>query len=489
MTFPSSIASGKSSHSAGRYRWVIVWLSIGCATAILLLANAVRDYVFVSRLLATQQVRHQMTQIAAQIEQQLRRGAPTSDTVQSALAGSSLRAGSINLRDTHGTLLEHLGVSFPASSFSLEEEHSAFSRREPLVRTLSTPHGEMVVEVFPLHPARRPVAVPSGSVSADPPRPLLLEIALPLKEADTSVLTPIRRNLVINLAAALSLLATVLLAGLGLRSYVRGRRLEEQMEIARQVQSRLLPSPALQLPGVQISTEYKPSEQVGGDFYDAFSSETTGTAMVIGDVSGKGIPAALLMGVIHGAVRTAMWQSAAAAHEEESQKLNRLLCEHAGGNQFASMFWCVYDERLNSLRYVNAGHCPPFLISRRGGRLLTTRLENGGPVLGLLPEGKYEATTVQVSPGDVLVLFSDGLVEATNAEGEEYGDNRLKALLHRCADETPEQLREGILRSLESFDSARGPQDDLTIAIVRFGTQTLKSHLTPAALHETVSFV
>jgi hypothetical protein len=347
-----------SSSSVGQYRWVILWLSIGCVTAILLLANAVRDYMFVSRLLATQQVRHQMAQIAAQIEQQLRRSAQTSDTLQSALGGS-FGAASIDLRDQEGTLLEHLGAGFPASSFSLEEERNAFSRREPLFQTLPTPNGDLVVEVFPLHPAHRSVAVASGSVSAGPPRPLLLEVPLPLKEADTSVLAPIRRNLVINLAAALCLLATVLLTGIGLRSYVRGRRLEEQMEIARQVQSKLLPSPALQLSGVQISTEYKPSEQVGGDFYDAFSNETTGTAVVMGDVSGKGIPAALLMGVIHGAVRTAMWQSAAAAHEEESQKLNCLLCEHASGNQFASMFWCVYDEPLNSLRYVNAGHCPP----------------------------------------------------------------------------------------------------------------------------------
>src|SRR5438552_439407 len=155
---PSHFAAPRaSSRSVGQYRWVLLWLSIGCVTAILLLANAVRDYVFVSRLLATQQVRHQMTQIAAQIEQQLRRSAPTSDTLESALGGSSFGAESINLRDQEGTLLEHLGVRFPASSFSLQEEHNAFSRREPLFRTLPTPNGDLVVEVFPLHPAHRSV--------------------------------------------------------------------------------------------------------------------------------------------------------------------------------------------------------------------------------------------------------------------------------------------------------------------------------------------
>jgi Stage II sporulation protein E (SpoIIE) len=473
MSYPRSLRA-KSSRPNGRYRWVIVWLSISCATAILLLANAVRDYMFVSRLLSTQQVRHQMAQVAAQVEQQLRRSVSTEDALQNIFGSSPPGAASINLRDTDGTLLDHLGAGFPASSFSLEEEHDAFSRRQPLFRTITTQTGDLVVEVFPLHPARRPITASAGSLAAEPPRPLLLEIAQPAKDADASVLAPIRRNLVINLAAALSLLATVVLAGLGLRSYVRGRRLEEQMEIARQVQSRLLPSYALQLPGVQIATEYKPSEQVGGDFYDAFSDGQNGTAVVIGDVSGKGIPAALLMGVIHGAIRTAFWQSSAGAHQEESQRLNRLLCEHAERNQFASIFWCVYDEPLNSVRYVNAGHCPPLLISRREGRLLMTRLENGGPVLGLLPDARYETTAIQVSPGDLLVMFSDGLVEATNDKGEEYGDDRLVTLLRSHSDETPAQLRESIIGSLSSFASAGQPHDDLTFAIIRFGTKTLR---------------
>lgn len=482
----SHLLAAKSPRPAGRYRWVIVWLSIGCVIAILLLANAVRDYMFVSRLLATQQVRHQMAQIAAQVEQQLRRGVSTSNTLQDTFGGKPPEGAFINLRAPDGTLIEHVGGSFPASWFSLEEEHDAFSRRQQLFRTLSTQNGDLVTEVFPLHPARRPMAAPAGSLAADPPRPLLLEIAQPLKDADTSVLAPIRRNLVINLAAALSLLATVVLAGLGLRSYVRGKRLEEQMEFARQVQSRLLPSPALQLPGIQISTEYRPSERVGGDFYDAFTNGKNGMAVVIGDVSGKGIPAALLMGVIHGAVRTGLWQSAAAVHREASQALNRLLCEHAGRNQFASMFWCVYDEPLSCLRYVNAGHCPPFLISRQEGKLLITRLEKGGPVLGLLPAAEYETTAIQVSPGDLLVMFSDGLVEATSEKGEEYGDERLATLLHGHADETPGQLRESIIRSLASFASASDPQDDLTFAIIRFGTEVFEPHPEPVALFSSV---
>ncbi|MGA8940576.1 MAG: PP2C family protein-serine/threonine phosphatase, partial [Acidobacteriaceae bacterium] len=337
---------------------------------------------------------------------------------------------------------------------------------------LKTPHGEIVAELFALRAAHRqpPSANPHTNTAPPDHRPFLLEVALPLKSADTSILTPIRRNLAINLGAALALLATVLLAGIGLRSYVRGRRLEEQIEIARQVQSRLLPSTTIALPGHQLATEYQPSGLVGGDFYDVFPSPTRGFALVIGDVSGKGIPAALLMGVIHGAVRTASWQSTAAHHEEESRKLNLLLCEHASGNRFASMFWCVYDEQLHTLRYVNAGHCPPFLLTHSNGQLVTTRLDHGGPVLGLLPTATYEATTLQISPGDLLVMYSDGLVEANNATGEEFGDDRVATFLQAHANETPTYLRDHLLQTLTTFSPPSDAQDDLTFAILRFNT-------------------
>lgn len=482
MRFPRLAFNSGDSRSAGRYRWVIVWLTIGGMIAILSIANTIRDYVFVSRILATQQVRHQMTQIAAQVEQQLRRSQPSPDTLQAALSGTARGEEAVDLRTSDGVLLDHVGNAFPLSALSLDEVHQSFAQREPLVRTVETPKGTVVVEAFPLRGPR-----PSNALSIQPPtenRPMILEVALPLKDADPVVLKPIRRNLFIDLEAAGSLLATVLLAGFGLRSFVRGVNLEEQVEIARQVQYRLLPTSTLQVPGVQIATEYKPSEQIGGDFYDVFASEGHGIAVLIGDVSGKGIPAALLMGVIHGAVRTALWQSAAERHEEESKRLNRLLCDQASGNRFASMFWCVYDEPLHSLRYVNAGHCPPFLISKSKGQSITTRLEKGGPVLGLLPEAVYEAATVPIATGDLLVMYSDGLVEAANAEGEEYGDQRLVEVLQQHAHETPAKLREAVMESLGTFLSKAVMQDDLTFAIIRFEPQAWDSRHKSDAVHD-----
>ena len=462
------------SRSAGLYRWVLAWLSMSCAIGFGLLGSTIRDYRFVSQLLATQQVRHQMTLTAAQIEQNLRRNDLANDTLEAVLAGTQRGDESIELRSADGVLLQHLGTAFPTSAFTIDEVHDSLAKREPLYRIVSSPAGKLVIEVFPMRRMRRPDVAVQGPLRAES-RPVLLEIALPLKDADASVLKPLRQHLTINLAAAISLLATVLLAGVGLRSYARGQRLEEQVEIARQVQSRLLPHSTVQMPGIEIATEYKPAEVVGGDFYDVFTNAADRTSVVLGDVSGKGIPSALLMGVIHGAVRTAPWQNSAASHEEESQKLNRLLCDRASGNNFASMFWCVYDEPLRTLRYVNAGHCPPVLIGKREGRLLTTRLDKGGPVLGLLPYVTYEATTVEISDGDLLVMYSDGLVEAANDAHQEYGDERLIALLHKHVEETPAKLRENILTSLGSFASADVVQDDLTFAIVRFGPDAVRN--------------
>jgi len=261
---------------------------------------------------------------------------------------------------------------------------------------------------------------------------------------------------------------TVVITGLGFRSYAQGKHLEEQLEIARQVQSELLPPLTDKYVGVQLSTEYTPAEQVGGDFYDVFCLKNNGTALVMGDVSGKGVPAALLMGVIHGAVRSSLWSESPAQHETESRRLNRLLCERASGERYASMFWCYHDPNTHCLSYVNAGHCPPLLTKKNGSKVEISRLDKGGPVLGVLPDARYEQAKLQVSPGDLLVMYSDGLVEATNSRGEEYGEARLRELLAAVNEKNAEDIRRAILASLAAFSATAELQDDLTIVVARF---------------------
>jgi sigma-B regulation protein RsbU (phosphoserine phosphatase) len=297
----------------------------------------------------------------------------------------------------------------------------------------------------------------------------MVEIALPLGVQDPSVIRPIRWNLALNGSGALALLATVVVAGLGFRSYARGRRLEQQVEIAREVQTELLPSGTEALEPLVVAAAYRPAEQVSGDFYDAFRIGDGRIAIVMGDVSGKGVPAALVSGVMHGAVRSSAWSESKLAHERESGRLNLLLCEKASGARYASMLWCYYEPLTRLLCYVNAGHYPPLLIGDRGHGPEILRLDaGGGPVLGMLPSARYEQARFEVRPADVLVLYSDGLTEATNAAGEEYGEGRLRDFLATAEAGNPDAIRDAILASVGAFLGASPPRDDLTLVVAKF---------------------
>jgi hypothetical protein len=452
------------------YRWVTVWLSLSAAIALLLLANSIRDYFFVARLIATQQIRHEMSQRAASLERELRQD-PTS---RASAVASLVEAGGhpiwTELRGPDGTVLEHAGG--PSQRVFSGDEYRRHARdHEPLYKVVITANAEVVVELFPIRAPANPF--PAGppihtGVHNGPPSPMILEIAMPLSDVDQSNFWPIRRNLFINCSGALALLVTVVVAGFGFRSYAHGKRLEEQLEIARQVQSELLPSQTKKYVGVDMATEYTPAEQVGGDFYDVFQVKNAGTALVMGDVSGKGVPAALLMGVIHGAVRSSLWFQSPALHESESRELNRLLCESVSRERFASMFWCCHDPAMRSLSYVNAGHCPPLLVHGNGTGVEISSLHEGGPVLGVLPDARYEHARVDVSSGDILVMYSDGLVEAANSRGEEYGEDRLRQVLATVTGSSADAVRRAILDSLAAFSGASELRDDLTIVVAHF---------------------
>lgn len=459
-----------STRSGSTYRWVNAWLIASAVIAVLLLANSIRDYLFVSRFISIDQVRHLMSQHAAALEQQLRQNPLARSAGIDSLMAEADHPLWVELRDSDGKVLEHAGA--PAEhSFSRDDELSHLLNRDSLFKVVKTSAGDTVIEVFPLHAPTSPppTTVPGAAPTRSGPRPPppMLEIAVPLSSV-RSASWPIRRNLIINCSGAIALLSTVVIAGLGFRSYAQRKHLEEQLEIARQVQSKLLPSIPDGYAGVQVATEYMPAEQIGGDFFDIFRLKDNGVALVMGDVSGKGVPAALLMGVIHGAVRSTSWSESRQQHEQESEKLNRLLCERASGDRYASMFWCYYDPVARSLRYVNAGHCPPLLARKTDGEIRISRMDAGGPVLGILPKARYEQAPLELCPGDVVVMYSDGLVEATNSRGEEYGEGRLRTLLATVTENSPEDIRQGILASLAAFSGTEVLRDDLTFVVAKF---------------------
>ena len=459
-------------------RWVTAWLIAGAALALLLLANSIRDYLFVWRILAVQQVRHQLSEQVVALEQRLRRP-PTAEPSPVEILTEAMDSAAdkplwMELRRPDGSVLARRG-SAGARLFSTEDESDHFRSRQPLYRVVPASDGETVVEVFPLRSVGLAVSLPPAPPESGPSTPrrslVVVEIAAPLQVRDASGIWSIRRNLVINCGGALALLATVVAAGFGFRSYVRGRRLQSQLEIAREVQSELLPSRTEAWDPVRLATVYRPAEQVSGDFYDVFRAGDGRIAVVIGDVSGKGVPAALVMGVIHGAVRSSAWSDSPAAHELESARLNLLLCEKGSFSRYASMFWCYYEPETRQLSYINAGHYPPLLVGERGHGIEVTRLDAGGPVLGLLAAARYGQARCDVRPGDTLVLYSDGLTEAINPAGEEYGERRLRELLATTATAaagTSDDVRDAILASASSFLGAAPPRDDLTLVVAKF---------------------
>ncbi len=460
-------------NSARSYRWVRIWLGVGVLLALLLLANSLRDYFFVARILSTQQVRRQVTQRVAAFEHDLREnwspGASRLKLLTDEMATGSQHPLWIVLRDPDEHVLERAGMP-ERQVFTPDQETTHFRSREPLFDVIPSSQGEAVVEVFPVYTGRPGPSTESAATGSRAPFVVATEVAMPLSAADPVTLWPIRRNLMINIASALALLLTVGLTAWGFRSYVRGKQLEQQVEIARQVQANLLPRNTDLGGGVKVVAEYQPAEEVAGDFYDTFHTEA-GLALVIGDVSGKGIPAALLMGVIHGAVRSGMWTESGARHEHETAELNRLLCERASGERFASMFWSYCDAGNTVVHYVNAGHCAPMLIALRNGKAEIKRLDVGGPVLGLLPAAAYTQGLVEIQPGDVMVLYSDGLSEATNRSGEEFGESRLEALVLQSPTASPEEIRNSILSTVRTFLGDVAAHDDLTCVVAKFGSR------------------
>jgi hypothetical protein len=432
-----------------RYRWFKFSLGLGALLAILLLFNSVVDYVFISHRIVIDQLRHEMSKQMGALDRQLRH-APGPDNSRLALLVEELRKDHkiawIDVRDRQGKRLAHSGPDV-SPSFTAEQIHAGFANHEPITRVRKTEAGAMVVEAF-----RTPLG--------------LIEMAMSVDSANT-VFWPLRRNLIIDCSAALALLVALVVIGVRFNSYVQGKQLEQQLAMARQVQQDLLPSPNQHVPGVRLAAECVPALGVGGDFYDVFPVNG-GVAAVLGDVSGKGLPAALLMGVLHGAVRSASWAGSARQHAESTEKLNQLLCERTSGSRFASMFWSYYDAEAQRLHYINAGHCPPLLVRTSEGSLEVRQLDEGGPVLGLLADARYRQVEQSLEPGDLLILYSDGIVEAANADGEEFGDERLREAVEQCPSLTPDCIRDEIVQAVRSFIGRVPPHDDLTILAVQF---------------------
>jgi sigma-B regulation protein RsbU (phosphoserine phosphatase) len=263
------------------------------------------------------------------------------------------------------------------------------------------------------------------------------------------------------------LLAAVVIIAFRFRNYLRGKQVEEQLAMARLVQFDLLPPGTLKTPSLEFAAQCVPAWQVGGDFYDAFEADDHQFALILGDVSGKGLSAALLMGVVQGSVH-ASTNIGAAWHEESAERLNALLCIKTARERFVSLVWCYFDPLESVLGYINAGHLAPLLVRRTAtGKFEVQRLTEGGPVLGVLPGARYKQVRLHVEPGDLLVIFSDGVVEAANASDEEFGEEGILAVVEQNWSKPAIEIRDSVLSAVRAFLGKHLPHDDQTLMVVR----------------------
>jgi sigma-B regulation protein RsbU (phosphoserine phosphatase) len=246
----------------------------------------------------------------------------------------------------------------------------------------------------------------------------------------------------------------------------RRERLNRELEIAREVQEQLFPQSYPPLPGVDMAGFCRPARGVGGDYYDFLSLSGGRVGIAIGDISGKGIPAALLMAGLQASLRS---QAIAAPPDLPTLmgNLNRLICESSPANRYATFFYGEYDPKAGCLVYVNAGHNAPMLFRRGAGAGDAVRLDKGGPVIGLLDVVAYQQGEIALGPGDVLLGFTDGVSEAMNASDEEWGEERLAETTLACDGLAAHASIGRIMEAADAFVAGAPQHDDMTLIVVR----------------------
>ena len=480
--------------------WVKLEIGAGILLGLALLIQTISTYFFVyDKLIHEEAYREADRQQTALIRlaaqegiKDVRKLAPVLTELQ---RNSPRQVAWMRVIDMDGNILAESGTPLTAALSAqqlhrLMELHQTLKREHPfhsstifisLLRfrlvgpPLSAPPPERFSPTpFPLNPPRFP-----GREA-----PTFTEIAI-YQEGVSIPFGALRTNLIIGCLAALALLLSMLLIGILFTRFLRARQLEQQVELARTVQTGLLPSPQTLLPSsasVDFGAVFTPASTIGGDFYDLFTAENGQTSIVLGDVAGKGISAAILMGVVHGAIRSMDWTHSASDHERSTVRLNQFLCEKTARERFASLFWAYFTPETGLLHYINAGHLPPLLIRPHG----TERLDGGGPVLGLLPAAQYHSGKASIGAGDLLIVFSDGIAEAMNSSEEEFGDERIAEIANANGGRHPRQICDAIVEGIGTFLGPMKPHDDQTLLIVRLTPVATPNAALEASDAETV---
>jgi sigma-B regulation protein RsbU (phosphoserine phosphatase) len=240
------------------------------------------------------------------------------------------------------------------------------------------------------------------------------------------------------------------------------RAMAKEMQQAALIQQRLLPAVAPSVEGMDIAAKAVAARHVGGDYYDFIRFNDGRVAMMVADVAGKGMPAAVLMSGLQARVHVLFEDGDDLG--DKVARLNRSTCGNCPDNRFITFFLCVADPKTNKLVYANAGHNPPVVVRARGG---FDTLGGGGVILGIMPKAVYEQAETTFEPGDILVLFSDGVTEAPDPQDQEFGEERLANLVATLRDRPAREIVEEIHKAVHTFTQGAPPADDITVLIAR----------------------
>jgi sigma-B regulation protein RsbU (phosphoserine phosphatase) len=248
------------------------------------------------------------------------------------------------------------------------------------------------------------------------------------------------------------------------REMAQRERLNREFEIAREVQEHLFPQRLPSAPGLDYSGRCWPAREVGGDYYDFLELPEGKLGIAIGDVSGKGVGAALMMASLEASLRALA--SVIQDPPDLMERVNTLVCQASAANRYATLFYAEYHPATRRLTYVNAGHNPPVVLRNCGGACQVLRLETGGPVIGLLPQ-RYQRGMFSLEAGDLVLLFTDGVSESMNIREEEWGEERLIELAKTCHGLPALEGMRRILAAALAFAGGAPQHDDMTLVVLR----------------------
>ncbi len=246
------------------------------------------------------------------------------------------------------------------------------------------------------------------------------------------------------------------------KKIVESKQIERELNIAKDIQLSLLPQKLPELENFEISVIYKPLKEVGGDYYDILKSKDGKTPLLVADVEGKGLSAALL-----GASSQSIFHSMNEFYTDKPskfiEKANSLIYGLQKGGRFITLFWTLIDDKNKSISYVNAGHVEPIFVSKNK----ISRLSKGGFLTGFIDDGTYEEETIKLKTGDIIAIFTDGAPEVESPEGEEYGEEKIAEFIKKNQKLSATKLSEKFQKDIDKFSKGTAYKDDFTFLFLK----------------------